>query len=53
MNCPVCGGEVVLPRWNQRFCSYGCCARFNSLVRTKELFRLSPDDRLLRRRLLD
>lgn len=35
------------------FCSYSCSDRANRVVRLKELFRLSPDERIRRDRMMD
>jgi len=52
MKCKLCEKEFEPRAWCQKFCSYSCRDKYRNLLSTKEIIRLSEEDKCLRNKIL-
>ena len=53
MNCLVCDAPIVNVQHNSKFCCGECRRTRWNLVKCKELFRLSDEEMILRKKIID
>ena len=51
MICPICNKKFESNHWNKKYCSAECRRQKCRLINIKELFRLTPEEKQLRKRL--